>query len=77
LFVAEVDKQTLLVKRSTERAITANRGARMGNFGCIEIQPKRWAVITSEWMQGKGGWRGVMKYGANNSIYMTEIQFDK
>ncbi len=77
LFVAEVDKKTLLVKRSTERAITANRGARMGNFGCIEIQPKRWAVITSEWMQGKGGWRGVMKHGANNSIYMTEIQFDK
>ena len=77
LFIAEVDKQTLLVKRSTERAITENRGARMGNFGCINIQPKRWAVVTSEWMQGKGGWRGVMKYGANNSIYMTEIKFNK
>ncbi len=77
LFVAEIDKQTLLVKRSTERAITANRGARMGNFGCIEIKPRQWAVVVAEWMQGKGGWRGVMKYGANNSIFMTEIKFNK
>ncbi len=77
LFVAEVDKQTLLVRRSTERAITANRGARMGNFGCIEIKPGLWAVVAAEWMQGKGGWRGVMKYGANNSIFMTEIKFNK
>ena len=75
LFMAEVNKKNLMLKKKTERAITPNRGARMGNFGTNKISKNKWIVVAAEWMQGNNGWQGCMKYGSDNSIFATEIDF--
>ncbi|OYW31618.1 MAG: sialidase [Chthoniobacter sp. 12-60-6] len=76
LFMAEVDKATLTVKRETERALVPERGARLGNFGVCEVSENETWVTVAEWMQ-KNGPDIVIKpdnqYGADNSVYAARI----
>lgn len=76
LFMAEVDKDTLTVKRETERILVPERGARLGNFGVCEVSENETWVTVAEWMQ-KNGPDIVIKpdntYGADNSVYAARI----
>lgn len=76
LFMAEVDKATLTVKRETERILVPERGARLGNFGICEVSENETWVTVTEWMQ-KNGPDYVIKpdnqYGADNSVYVARI----
>ncbi|MCB1275514.1 sialidase family protein [Prosthecobacter sp.] len=76
LFMAEVDKATLTVKRETERVLVPERGARLGNFGVCEVNEDEVWVTVAEWMQ-KNGPDIVIKpdnaLGADNSVYAARI----
>jgi hypothetical protein len=76
LFMAEVDKDTLTVKRETERILVPERGARLGNFGVCEVNEDETWVTVAEWMQ-KNGPDYVLKpdnkYGADNSVYAARL----
>jgi hypothetical protein len=71
--MAQVDPDNLQVIRHTEQALVPERGARLGNFGVIDISPEETWVTVSEWMQPKG----VEKYGSDGSVYAARIQWDK
>lgn len=76
LFMAEVDKATLTVKRATERILVPQRGARLGNFGVCEVSENETWVTVAEWMQ-KNGPDVVIQpdnvYGADNSVYAARL----
>ncbi|WP_395750633.1 sialidase family protein [Prosthecobacter sp.] len=76
LFMAEVDKDALTVKRETERILVPERGARLGNFGVCEVSENETWVTVTEWMQ-KNGPDIIIKpdnqYGADNSVYSARI----
>lgn len=80
LFIAQLNPATLQLIRSTEQIAVPNRGARLGNFSCCSESDKRGFVVASEWMQFNGGdkdgWKTCMKYGSDNSIFITEVLFD-
>lgn len=76
LFMAEVDKATLTVKRETERILVPQRGARLGNFGICEVSENETWVTVAEWMQKNGPdiiIKPDNKYGADNSVYAARI----
>jgi hypothetical protein len=76
LFMAEVDKPTLTVKRDTERALVPERGARLGNFGVCEVSENETWVTVAEWMQKSSPdiiIKPDNKYGADNSVYAARI----
>jgi hypothetical protein len=73
LFMAQVDTEKLCVIRSSEVALTPNRGAQQGNFGVVDISREETWVTTSEWMQP----RGVEKYGSDGSIFIARIHWKK
>ncbi|QDT25375.1 sialidase family protein [Gimesia panareensis] len=73
LFMAEVDPQTLRVKRKTERIIVPEKGARMGNFAVVNISPSETWVVVAEWMQPIG----IEKYGSNNRVYTSRIKWSR
>lgn len=72
LFMAQVDTDRLCIIRSTEIALTPNRGAQQGNFGVTDVSRDETWVTTSEWMQPKG----VEKYGSDGSIFIARIHWD-
>ncbi len=81
LFIAEVDRKNLRVIRSTEQIAVPQRGARLGNFGCVHIDDHESWVIAAEWMQnGRPGvptgeqWKQCMEYGSDNSIFISRIK---
>lgn len=76
LFMAEVDTENLCLIRETEQIVIPNRGARLGNFGCLQVSKNEAWVVVSEWMQngpGQNGIRKCMSYGSNNSIFVAKI----
>ncbi len=73
LFMAEVDPETLQVKRKTERIIVPEKGARMGNFAVVNLSPSETWVTVAEWMQPIG----IEKYGSNNRIYTARIKWSR
>lgn len=76
LFMAEVDKDMLTVKRETERILVPERGARLGNFGICEVSENETWVTVAEWMQKNGPDYVIKpgnKYGADNSVYAARI----
>jgi hypothetical protein len=78
LFFAEVDPQTLTVRRATERVLVPQRGARLGNFGITEISPNETWVTVTEWMQTWGPNIVIPvdnAYGADNSIYVVKLKW--
>ena len=56
LFMAEVDPDTLQVRRATEQIVFPERGARMGNFCVANVTPNESWIITGEWLAGKFPW---------------------
>lgn len=70
LFLAQVDTRRLCLLRQTERAITPERGARLGNFGVTQVSDREAWVTVSEWMQPIG----CEQYGSNNAFYIVRIQ---
>lgn len=77
LFIAEFDTDRMCLVRSTERIAVPERGARLGNFGCVNISENEAWVVASEWMQTNPpdpyDWTVCMKYGSDNSIFIAEI----
>ena len=71
LFMAQVDTKRLCVIRETEQILVPERGARLGNFGVIDISPYETWVTVSEWMQPKG----VEKYGSDGSVFVARIHW--
>ena len=49
LYVADVDPTTLMLRRSTERAIVPNRGMPLGNFWVQSVDQTKSCVCTAEW----------------------------
>ncbi len=73
LMIARVDPETLRVMRTTERVIAQEKGARLGNFGVVDVnQDETWVVVT-EWMQPLG----VEKYGSDNRIYAVKLKWNR
>ena len=56
--------------KETEIAVTPERGARMGNFGCTQGNNGEGIVMVAEWMQPIG----CEKYGSDNSVYICVIE---
>ena len=80
LFMAQVDPVKLRVIRSTERVLVPERGARLGNFAVTEVNERETWVTVAEWMQTWGPDVVIPpdnKYGADNSVYVARIQWDK
>ena len=79
LFIAQFDPEKMCLIRETERIAVPERGARLGNFGCLNISDKEAWVIVSEWMQTTGpdprDYRRCMSYGSDNSIFIAKITF--
>lgn len=77
LFIAEFDPDKMCVIRETERIAVPERGARLGNFGCVNINENEAWVIASEWMQttapDHSNWKRCMSYGSDNSIFIAKI----
>ena len=79
LFIAQVDTKRLCLIKKTEQIIIPERGARMGNFGCLQVNKNEAWVVVSEWMQnatagfGRAGVEHCMKYGSNNSILIAKV----
>ena len=75
LFVAEFDTERMCVIRESEHIAVPERGARLGNFGCQSYSDEVGYVFVSEWMQGPCGTEGCMKYGSDNTIFMSKITY--
>ncbi len=80
LFIAQVDPQTLRVMRKTERVLVPERGARLGNFGVVNVSPQETWVVVTEWMQTWGP--NVIipvdnQRGADNSIHIAKLKWSK
>ena len=72
LFIARVDPESLRVIRSSERVLVLERGARLGNFGVVDVSPHETWVTVTEWMQP----RGVEKHGSDNSIFVAKLKWN-
>ena len=79
LYMAEFDPERMCLIRSTEIITIPERGARLGNFGCMQVNENEAWVIAAEWMQTKGprasDYTVCMKYGSDNSIWIAKIKF--
>ena len=77
LFIAEFDPEKMCLKRDTERVAIPERGARLGNFGCVNVSDSEAWVVASEWMQttapDHSNWKRCMSYGSDNSIFIARI----
>lgn len=81
LFMAQVDTEKLQVIRATEQVIVPEKGARLGNFGVVEVNEHETWVTVAEWMQTKGpnpsDYAIPMKYGSDNRVYAARIKWSK
>ncbi|WP_298868616.1 exo-alpha-sialidase [uncultured Gimesia sp.] len=76
LFIGRVNPEKIAIIRSSERIVIPERGARLGNFGIVDVNANETWVIASEWMQTHGP-NYVMpvdnKYGSDNSVFVSKI----
>lgn len=73
LFIARIDPENLQVIRSTEQILVPERGARLGNFGVVDVSPEESWVTVTEWMQPAG----VEKHGSDNSIFVAKLKWNR
>ncbi len=79
LFIAQVDTTRLCLIRETEKIVIPERGARLGNCGCLQLSASEAWVIASEWMQNndKGHGKDALEYcadfGSNNNIFIAKV----
>ncbi|QDV18671.1 hypothetical protein Pan153_33310 [Gimesia panareensis] len=80
LFIGRVNPEKMSVIRDSECILVPERGARLGNFGVVDVNENETWVIVTEWMQ-RFGPDYVMpvdnKYGADNSVYISKILWKK
>lgn len=80
LFIGRVNPEKMAVIRDSECILVPERGARLGNFGVVDVNENETWVIVTEWMQ-RFGPDYVMpvdnKYGADNSVYVSKILWKK
>lgn len=69
LFLAEVERGTLQVLRSSERVLIPERGGELGNFGAASIAPgESWATV------GEGVWSDdARRRGAKGTVWIARI----
>lgn len=72
LFIAQVDSEKMVVIKATEQILVPNKGARMGNFGVVNVNENETWVTTAE-----GMWDGGQEYGANNHVYAARMFWKK
>ena len=81
LFIAQFDPENMCLIRSTERIAVPERGARLGNFGCMHVSESESWVVVSEWMQTTApdyfNWRRCMQYGSDNSVFIAKVRFEE
>ena len=78
LFIAQVDPETNEVIRKTERILVPERGARLGNFGVVNVSPQETWVIVTEWMQTWGPKIIIPPdnpRGADNSVFIAKLKW--
>jgi hypothetical protein len=78
LFMGQIDVEKLAVRRSTERILVPDRGARLGNFGVTEVSPDETWVTVAEWMQTFSPQLIIPvdnARGADNSVFAARIQW--
>lgn len=78
LFIAKVDPVRMTVLRATEQILVPERGARLGNFGVVNVTKDETWVVVTEWMQTWGPKIVIPvdnKYGADNSIYVVKLKW--
>ena len=79
LFMAEFDPAKLCIIRNTEVVAVPERGARLGNFGCLQVSDNEAWIVAAEWMQTTApnptDYTRCMKYGSDNSIWIAKIRF--
>ena len=73
LFIAQVDPDKLNVIRQSEQILVSQRGARLGNFGVVDVSPDETWITASEWMQP----RGVEEHGSDNSIHVVKLKWNR
>ena len=73
LFIAQVDPDRLQVIRATEQILVPERGARLGNFGVVDVSPNETWVTVAEWMQPAG----VQRRGSDNSIFVAKLKWNQ
>jgi hypothetical protein len=71
LFMARVDPKTLTVIRDSEQILVAQKGARLGNFGVVDVSPDETWVTVTEWMQPAG----VEKHGSDNRVHVVKLHW--
>lgn len=78
LFIAQVDPERLQVRRRTERIAVPERGARLGNFGIVDVNERETWITVAEWMQT---WspsiviRPDNIYQADNRVHAARIRW--
>jgi len=81
LFMAQVDPDRLCVIRETERIVVPERGARLCNFGTVNVSKDESWVVVSEWMQTTApnphDSTVCERYGSDNSIFISRIRWEK
>ena len=79
--MAEVNQDSLTIKRETEIVLVAERGARLGNFGVMELDDSTTWVVVSEWMQTWKQSSVILPvdnpHGADNSIFIAKIKWSE
>lgn len=80
LIMGRVNPDKMAIIRDSERILVPERGARLGNFGVVDVNEDETWVIVTEWMQ-RFGPDYVMpvnnKYGSDNSVYVSKILWKK
>lgn len=71
LFMAQVDPVSLRVLRETERIVVEEKGARLGNFGIVDVAPDQTWITVTEWMQPLG----VEKHGSDNRVHVVKLHW--
>jgi hypothetical protein len=81
LYMAEFDPEKQCIIRKTEIIAVPERGARLGNFGCLQINENEAWIVAAEWMQtiapDHSDYTRCMKYGSDNSIWIAKIKFSR
>ena len=76
LIMGRVNPDRMAIIRDSERILVPERGARLGNFGVVDVNENETWVIVTEWMQ-RFGPDYIMpvdnKYGSDNSVYVSKI----
>jgi hypothetical protein len=73
LFIAQVDPDRLQVIRATEQVLIPQRGARLGNFGVVDVSADETWISAAEWMQPEG----VERHGSDNSVFVAKLKWSR